>query len=76
MVEPRIEGAAPVLLLTPAGCRNESDAATPRGRSDLRGQLVSIEIRESDIEQKHMRTKSLGEFERTSAGIGRLDVVT
>jgi hypothetical protein len=52
------------------------DPATPRRRPDLRGQLVSIEIRESDIQQKRMRAKALGEFERTSAGICCLDVVT
>src|ERR1700730_18728568 len=60
MVEAGFERAAPVLLLTPTGYRNEDDAATPRRRPDLRGQLVSIEIRKSDVQQQRMRTKGLG----------------
>jgi hypothetical protein len=75
MVASRVKRAAPVILLTPAGCGNEGDAATPRRRPDLRGQLVSIEIRESDIQQKRMRTKGLGEFECAPAGVCCLDGV-
>src|ERR1700676_4571715 len=76
MVAPRVERAAPVLLLAPAGYGNQDDGAAPRRRPDLCGQLVSIEIREADIQEKRVRTEGRGEFERTSAGICCLDVVT
>jgi hypothetical protein len=50
MVEAGVASAAPILLLTPAGDSDEDDAATPGRRPELPGQLVSIEIRETDIE--------------------------
>src|ERR1700722_17739044 len=76
MVAACFERAAPVVLLTPTRYGNENDVATPRRRPNLPRQLVPIEIWQTDVEQKHMRTERPGEFERPSARISRLHVMT
>jgi hypothetical protein len=76
MVAAGFECAASVLLLTPTGYSNEDDAAAPWERPNGVRQLVSVEIWETDIQKKRVRTEGLGELQRTSASVGCLGVVT
>src|SRR6202044_737154 len=49
--------------------------STPGCAADLGGQLVSVQIRKTDIEQQGVRMEGLGKFEAAQAGVSGLNAV-
>ena len=76
VVETRVERAAPVLFLAPAGHRNENDAPSPRRCPNVPSQLIAVDIRQTDIQQKRVRMERFGELKRPTSTICRLHMVT
>ena len=74
MVEARELGALAILLLTPAGERDQQ--RRPRGSlSQPPRDLVTVQTRQPDIEQYHVRRKTLRDLERLGAIVRTVGLV-
>ena len=64
VIEPGGVAAAPVVVLSPAGERDERRLAELRTRSDAAGDLVSVEPRHADVEEHDIGVPSLERLQR------------
>src|SRR5688572_27427551 len=64
IVESRFDGPAAVLLLTPAGERDNEDVAAPGARTEVAADVVTAQRRQTDVEYCDVRQKTLRHYER------------
>src|SRR5690242_8637451 len=65
-----------VLLLAPAGNGDQRHIATPARAPDALRQLVAVEFRHSDVEEKRIRLKPACEIESLASRMRDADLVT
>src|SRR5256885_13014779 len=74
-IEARLPRAAAVRVLAPSGERHQSDPLAPRLRADAPRDLIAVEQRHADIEQRHFGQVPLGGLEREAPVGGAEDFV-
>src|SRR5690349_18234864 len=75
-IKARLRRALAVLLLSPAGQRDQRDILAPSMQSHLSRRLVPIHPRHTQVKQYDVRLERLGDFKRLWAVANRSDVVS
>ncbi len=75
-VEPGFVRATAILLLPPAGERDEDHIGAPLELADPSADLQPIEIGHSEVEQDNLRAEALNRGQSLETPVGGLDLMT
>ena len=76
MIETRFLRTSSIILLTPAGQRNQANLCTPRLSTQRLGNFVTAQIRHPNIEKRYVRAEHLRERESGPAIVGHAHFVS
>ena len=75
-VEARLEGAALVIVLSPARQGKQEDVSSPGLAANGLGHGIAVKLRQADIQQCDLRPEIAGADERLLAIVGNTDVMS
>jgi len=68
-VEADLYRSSPVVIASPAGKRNQTNACSPRRSTQFLGNFVSTQIRHANVQERHIRSKRLGHAQRGTPAV-------
>src|SRR4051794_19405627 len=74
LLELGLEAAAAILFLTVSGQRDEAAVDRAGERAQPRRELVAVNHREADVQQRDLRMKARGDVESGHGVVGRFDL--